>query len=300
LLGTISADAPCANRRRRSIFLGHKPHDAFDHAAIAVRDRIDEAARAFARLGFTLTPRGHHTLGSINHLIVLQTTYVELIGFPAGRTDVRAELRDAPIGLNGLVFASENAHATHGRAQQRGAPLQPVQEFSRPVELDDGAHDARFRTVRTVPGASPAGRVYFCEHLTPELVWRMPWQWHANASLELTGVTAHVRDLAAFFGELRRVCRDDGLVVISVMHPAMMLKGVQARFNDPRTGARVLPQSVPNQISDYVIGALEAGLRIRRLSEHSAGEDLVARAPRAEKYLGWPMLFLMTATPAAS
>lgn len=113
-------------------------------------------------------------------------------------------------------------------------------------------------------------------------------------------VVDHVRDLAAFFGELRRVCRDDGLVVISVMHPAMMLKGVQARFNDPRTGARVLPQSVPNQISDYVMGALEAGLRIRRLSEHSAGEDLVARAPRAEKYLGWPMLFLMTATPAAS
>ena len=67
-----------------------------------------------------------------------------------------------------------------------------------------------------------------------------------------------------------------------------------------RSGARVFPASVPNQISDYVMGALEAGLRIKHLSEHSAGEDLVARAPRAEKYLGWPMLFLMTATPAAS
>jgi malonyl-CoA O-methyltransferase len=113
-------------------------------------------------------------------------------------------------------------------------------------------------------------------------------------------VVDHVSDLAAFFGELCRVCRDDGFIVVSVMHPAMMLKGVQARFHDPRTGARVFPQSVPNQISDYVMGALDAGLRIKHLSEHSVGEDLVARAPRAEKYLGWPMLFLMTATPAAS
>ena len=110
-------------------------------------------------------------------------------------------------------------------------------------------------------------------------------------------VVDHVSDLPGFFGELRRVCREDGFIVVSVMHPAMMLKGVQARFHDPRTGARVFPQSVANQISDYVMGALAAGLRVRGLSEHSAGEDLVARAPRAEKYLGWPMLFLMVLAP---
>lgn len=110
-------------------------------------------------------------------------------------------------------------------------------------------------------------------------------------------VVDHVRDLPGFFGELRRVCRADGFIVVSVMHPAMMLKGVQARFHDPRTGARVFPESVANQISDYVMGALAAGLRIRHLSEHSAGEDLVAKAPRAEKYLGWPMLFMMILTP---
>lgn len=112
-------------------------------------------------------------------------------------------------------------------------------------------------------------------------------------------VIDHVADLKAFFGELRRVCRADGFIVVSVMHPAMMLKGVQARFHDPRTGARVFPRSVANQISDYVMGALVADLRITHLSEHPVGEDLVARAPRAEKYLGWPMLFMMTLTPGA-
>ena len=110
-------------------------------------------------------------------------------------------------------------------------------------------------------------------------------------------VVDHVQDLTTFFGELHRVCRADGFIVVSVMHPAMMLKGVQARFRDPRTGEEIRPESVANQISDYVMGALGAGLRIVELSEHAVGQDLVARAPRAEKYLGWPMLFLMKLLP---
>lgn len=110
-------------------------------------------------------------------------------------------------------------------------------------------------------------------------------------------VVDHVRDLQAFFAELRRVCRRDGFMVVSVMHPAMMLKGVQARFQDPQTGVEVRPESVPNQISDYVRGATSAGLRILDLSEHAADHALIARAPRAEKYLGWPMLFLMKLKP---
>ena len=109
-------------------------------------------------------------------------------------------------------------------------------------------------------------------------------------------VIDHVRDLGTFFAELHRVCRPGGLVVVSVMHPAMMLKGVQARFTDPRTGQEVRPESVANQISDYVLAALQAELRILDMSEHQADENLVARAPRAAKYLGWPILFLMKLT----
>lgn len=110
-------------------------------------------------------------------------------------------------------------------------------------------------------------------------------------------VVDHVQDLAAFFGELHRVCRGDGFIVISVMHPAMMLKGVQARFDDPRTGRKIWPRSVPNQISDYVMGALNAGLRIESLSEHVMPPEVASQHPRAEKYLGWPILFLMKLAP---
>jgi malonyl-CoA O-methyltransferase len=106
-------------------------------------------------------------------------------------------------------------------------------------------------------------------------------------------VLDHIHALPELFGEMARVCRQDGFLVCSVMHPAMMLKGVQARFHDPATGAEVRPESAPNQISDYVMAALDAGLRIEHISEHSVDDAIARQAPRAEKYLGWPMLLML-------
>src|SRR5262245_21728922 len=37
-------------------------------------------------------------------------------------------------------------------------------------------------------------------------------------------VVDHIRDLAGLFGEMRRVCRPGGFVVVSTMHPALMLR----------------------------------------------------------------------------
>jgi ubiquinone/menaquinone biosynthesis C-methylase UbiE len=110
-------------------------------------------------------------------------------------------------------------------------------------------------------------------------------------------VLDHVPDVTAFFAELRRVCRDTGFVVASVMHPAMELKGVQARFQDTENGVEIRPVSFSHQISDYVMGALNAGLRFVELSEHSVDSGLVSQSQRAEKHLGWPLLLLMKLSP---
>ena len=81
-----------------------------DHVVINTRYETDLAAELFAGLGFQLTPRGFHpTLGSINHLMVFEHAYLELIGLPPGGDKVRQELIDSPVGLNGLVFASGDA-----------------------------------------------------------------------------------------------------------------------------------------------------------------------------------------------
>jgi ubiquinone/menaquinone biosynthesis C-methylase UbiE len=103
----------------------------------------------------------------------------------------------------------------------------------------------------------------------------------------------HVADVTALTRELGRICRPEGFVLITVMHPAMMLRGVQARFTDPGTGDKTNVASVPNQISDYVMGAVRAGLAIEHMSEHVADQELIRTNPRAEKHARWPLLLVM-------
>jgi catechol 2,3-dioxygenase-like lactoylglutathione lyase family enzyme len=180
------------------------PAPILDHIVIDVRDRMDEAARAFAAFGFQLTPRGYHTLGSMNHLAMFATDYLELLGFGEGGAN-RPELASFPVGLNGLVFKTDDADAVHAHAQAAGLPILPVQAFSRPVELAGARHDARFRTTRLDPGKIGMGRVYFCEHRTPELVWRPEWQSHPNGAWAIARVivaTGDPRRTGALFGAL--------------------------------------------------------------------------------------------------
>ena len=111
-------------------------------------------------------------------------------------------------------------------------------------------------------------------------------------------VLDHIADLDKFFCELRRLCRPSGCVIISVMHPAMSLRGVQARFIEPQSGRRISPAGHAHQMSDYLMGAVRAGLTLEHVSEHAGDVALAARSPRAGKYLGWPMLLLMKLAPA--
>ncbi len=113
-------------------------------------------------------------------------------------------------------------------------------------------------------------------------------------------VVDHVKEVEALFRELRRICRPDGFVVLSSFHPAMMLRGVQARFTDPATGRDTRPESHANTISDYVVGATRAGLTIDQMSEHAVDAEFAARSARAAKYLGWPMLLLMRLVPRSA
>jgi len=171
-----------------------------DHIVINTRFELDRAEAVFSGLGFTLTPRGHHTLGSINHLMMFGRDYLELVGIREADQHKRPELANAPLGLDGLVFKTGDVDQTHAQLDRLGLAGDPPKSFSRPVTLGDGStHDACFRTVTASAGAFPAGRLYFCEHLTPDLIWRKEWQTHGNGVTgfcELVIVTQHPRDEA--------------------------------------------------------------------------------------------------------
>jgi hypothetical protein len=127
-----------------------------------------------------LTERGYHSLGSMNHLAMFGTDYLELIAVPQGATSGRLDLLTFPFGLNGLVFGSEDSAITYGSLSKAGVPIEPPVEFTRPVKVDGKERDARFRTVRMKAGVVPYGRVYYCHHFTRDLVWRDEWRHHKN------------------------------------------------------------------------------------------------------------------------
>jgi 2-polyprenyl-3-methyl-5-hydroxy-6-metoxy-1,4-benzoquinol methylase len=103
-------------------------------------------------------------------------------------------------------------------------------------------------------------------------------------------VLEHLREPGQFLAEVHRVLRPKGQAVLSTMHPAMFLKGSQARFTDPDSGLIVQPGSLPHTIGDFVMGMLRAGFSIDGIGEHTPDAAFAARYPRAEKYVGWPML----------
>jgi hypothetical protein len=159
---------------------------ALDHVVINTLFDMDGAAALMSRLGFTLTPRGFHSLGSINHLMVFEDHYLELIGLPLATDVLRRDVLESPRGLNGLVFQAGDVDACMGRLRASGLTMLQPQSFSRPVTIDGVEHLARFRTVRTTPDLFEAGRVYYCQHYTPELVWHRAWMSHANGCYGLS------------------------------------------------------------------------------------------------------------------
>ena len=107
-------------------------------------------------------------------------------------------------------------------------------------------------------------------------------------------VLEHLGDLRGFFAEAHRVLRPAGRAVVSAMHPAMFLRGSQARFTDPESEEVVSPGSLPHRIADFVMAALDAGFSLRRIGEYAPDAGFAERFPRAGRYVDWPMLVVLT------
>jgi hypothetical protein len=175
-----------------------------DHIVVNTLFDMDRAAALMERLGFTVTPRGYHSLGSINHLMVFEGGYLELVGLPLGTDVLRRDVLESPLGLNGLVFQAKEVDAIIGPLRDSGLAMLEPQDFSRPAIIDGVEQLVRFRTTRTAPELFAAGRVYYCQHYTPELVWRREWTTHANGCSglrELVVVTTAIESDASLYAK---------------------------------------------------------------------------------------------------
>jgi hypothetical protein len=177
-----------------------------DHVGWFVAE-LDAAAAQLQRLGFQVSVENVHMnmgadgvqrpSGTINRLSVLGLGYLEFLG-ARGETPLadqhRAQLSRYE-GLHLMAFNSADVPAEALRLAAEGfKPLDPV-DMRRPVQLPDGPEAGSFSVLRVPPGVMAEGRVQWCGHRTPELVWHPSQTSHPNGGTALSGALWVVADV---------------------------------------------------------------------------------------------------------
>jgi hypothetical protein len=162
-----------------------------DHAIVFVRD-LDRAAAQYRRLGFTLTARGEHpSLGTANHTIMLDRTYLELLTVVTPDSGNRqwSALLARREGFGAIALGTRDARQTRAQLLERGIEVPEVVDFGRPVALIAGRVEARFSVAHLPDTATPVIPAFFCQQHTPEYVWRPEWQHHENTAYHVAALT---------------------------------------------------------------------------------------------------------------
>jgi Glyoxalase-like domain len=224
-----------------------------DHVVIVVND-LDSAAETFRRMGFVVTPRGDHTLGSRNHCVMLGADYIELLASPPENPHPSrqhyTDFARAGDGLAAIALRTDNARGAYTELLWAGfSPTDPV-DFSRPVRMPEGTRDARFRITQLAPDRTPGGRVFLCEHFTREVVWRPEYRSHRNGAIALAAVALVTEDVAATAQAYERMFDTrartiaEGLLVETGTAPIAAVTGaaLAKRLPGVGTGARAAPR----------------------------------------------------------
>jgi hypothetical protein len=179
-----------------------------DHVVIHVGRELDAAAAWLATLGFEVSPRGRHSIGTANHLVVFGRTYLELIGLPADFSGAAPTwLVTGPVGLKALALRSMNAAALQLTLRRRAVRTDELLDVSRAVTIDGTTGIAAFRVLQLHAQPADAIAFFWCEHKTPQLIWHSHLRPHGNGTHELASVVIHTGEpvaqavaCAKFFG----------------------------------------------------------------------------------------------------
>lgn len=230
-----------------------------DHPVVAVRD-MEEARGRYARLGFTIPPRGSHIQwGTGNWCMMFPDDYLELRGIvdPARYTHNLDKFLAVREGLMGIAFAPESADETYRLARAAGLNPAPPRELTRNFEHPEGFTKPSFRLVFLDPAKTPELMASLaCEHLTPELIRRPDWLHHPNGATGIASMTSVVDGPASVVENQGRlfgadnIARKNGSVTVHVSPTATV------RFLSPAVAAEqgeAIPGVKPPYLSSITL-----------------------------------------------
>jgi catechol 2,3-dioxygenase-like lactoylglutathione lyase family enzyme len=249
--------------RKRAGMMADAPSGiaGIDHIIIGVRD-LEAARHNWARLGFTLTPRGRHIgQGTANYCIMFARDYLELLGFVA--RDEHAHRLEAFLaqreGAMSVAFAPDrDAAATAAALTARQLHPSAPRALGRALELPAGSVTPRFSLVTLPPDETPGLDCFICGHLTPELVRRPEWLAHPNGVTGISAVHLVAEDPAALAPAYRRLFGDDRV--------AMTPRGIEADTGRNRL-VFTRPAMSEANMPPPVIAAIELRIGSRAASE---------------------------------
>lgn len=274
----------------------------FDHLVLATRDLAAMHA-AYARMGFTLTPRASHPWGTGNHLVQLQGNFLELLGiedaaripahgprhfsFGAFNKDFLARRE----GFSMLVFASSDGEADRRDFAAAGLSDYDRFDFSRDAKLPDGGTARVGFSLSFVTQADWPEAVFFtCQQHAPQHFWKPEYQAHANTAQKVVEVVMAAPQPTAVSDRLSRLTRCwqepvkggvrftslEGGNELTVLSP----KAVEARW--PGTAiATATPHLLGYRIAVADLDAAARALETGKLRFTRAGDRLVIPAEEA-------------------
>jgi len=228
-----------------------------DHLIVGVRD-LEAARRAFAHLGFVVSPRGRHIgWATANYCIMFPGDYVELLGIadPAQFTNNLDRFLATREGLMSLAYASDDAAAVAENLRGRGISADGPKDLKRYLELPGGTVQPAFRLTHLPADVSPAAPSFVCQHLNRPMVWQERWLVHENGArgvLSVTGVVADPGEAAIAYATLfgqAAVSAGDGYVEIDV-------GGASLRLTTPGGLSRLYPglPGIPDHSPPWLCG----------------------------------------------
>ncbi len=159
-----------------------------DHLFTVTTDR-EVARAALADMGFELTERGEHPgRGTSNHLMFFGRCYWELLAID--EPGPASALLGKATTLMGCALRTDDAARDAAAAARLGASAGATEPVTRPVRVDGQWHTARFTIAPIAPAAPADVYFFFCQHLTPELVWPHERVVHPNGALRLKALYA--------------------------------------------------------------------------------------------------------------
>lgn len=103
----------------------------------------------------------------------------------------------------------------------------------------------------------------------------------------------HLSNLSAVFHEFHRVLKRGGRLIFSVYHPAMSAAGIEANFE--RSGIEYRLGAIHYSVDEHIHLLEDGGFSEIRAREFDGDEELVRLEPSAIKYLGSPVLLVLSA-----